>query len=266
MPDDNQDFNLEENEEEEESTEGEEEGSSTDDEEEENEEEDEDKKDKEGGEGTDDEIPEKFKGKTIKDVVKSYKELESMIEKKAREMATKMTGKQGKPAPVTKKETDDIMKEFEGIDFSKMKPAEFAKFIIEQSEKRAQAIARTTYDTVDQTRASVNKDIETTTKVWPQLKENEEFRDMVVAIIENEANKGEILPLKTACERVGKLMGLKAGETPKKEPEAKSRPKTGVERGTGAGGTDKETDEEKVVNGILGAGSNSTHKLGGLGI
>jgi hypothetical protein len=224
-----------------------------------------DDKDKGGEEGKDFEIPEKFKGKELKDVIKSYTELEQLIEKKAMQKAIELSGKNN-VKPVTKKEKDELAEELSKIDFSKMKPAEFAKYILEMSEKRAQEISRKTYDTVDQTKATVAKDIDEAQKVWPQLKENEGFKEMVIALIENSANAGKILPLKEACERVGKAMNLKQGETTKTEVKPVVRPKTGVERTSGGGGTEKQTDEEAVVAGILGAGSNSPHKLGGLGI
>jgi len=230
--------------------------------------------------GADDEftIPEKFKGKEAKDIAKSYVELEKQIEKKAAEKAREMLGK-NRPQKKDGEEDAAIKEAMKGVDFSKMKPEEFAAWLIKTVEARAQEIARNTYEAADSTKSAVQTEINTVTKTWPQLKENEGFRNMVLALIENKANKGEILTLKEACSQVGKALGQKPGGKPadgkngagegagdgkgkEGEGEGKPRPKTGVERPSGSGGGDRETDEEKVLAGLMGG--KTPGSLGGL--
>lgn len=217
-------------------------------------------------------LPEKFKGKTAEEIAKSYAELEGMIEKKATEKARDMIGKKHQ---VTKDDDAAIKEAMKGVDFSKMAPEEFAQWLIKTVESRAQEIARNTYDAADNTKTQVQNEINVVTKEWPALKENEGFRNIVLALIENRANKGEILTLKEACVEAGKAMGIKAGAKPAdgagkgagdgkgKDSEGATvvRPKTGVERSAGAGGNEKETDEEKVLAGLAPKAPGS---LGGL--
>jgi hypothetical protein len=227
----------------------------------------------EGADGADEfALPEKFKGKTAEEIAKSYAELEGMIEKKATEKARDMIGKKHQ---VTKDDDAAIKEAMKGVDFSKMAPEEFAQWLIKTVESRAQEIARNTYDAADNTKTQVQNEINVVTKEWPALKENEGFRNIVLALIENRANKGEILTLKEACVEAGKAMGIKAGAKPAdgagkgaedgkgKDGEGTTvvRPKTGVERQAGAGGSEKETDEEKVLAGLAPKAPGS---LGGL--
>lgn len=215
-------------------------------------------------------VPEKFKGKKMEDVAKSYVELEKSLEKK---VAAKVREEIAKARPTGKNKPGDddaIKKAMEGVDFSKMQPEDFAAWLIKTVEGRAQEIARTTYEAADTTKAAVQADINSVTKSWPQLKENEGFRELVLSRIENAANKGEILPLKEACAAVGKAMGLKPGakKAPadaggEEEAEPKPRPNTRVERPNGGGGGDKKTDEEAVLEGLLGGGK-APAGLGGL--
>ena len=218
--------------------------------------------DKEGEDGDDadekDEfvIPEKFKGKSSEEIAKSYVELEKNIQKKAADIAREQIAK-SRPAGKTTKDDNEAIKEaMKGVDFTSMKPEDFAAWLIKTVESRAQEIARNTYEAADNTKQQVQTEINTVTKSWPQLKENEGFRDMVLALIENHANKGEILTLKEACASVGKALGQKPtsktasgadsgagdGKDGKTTTDAKPRPKTGVERATGTGGGEKETE------------------------
>lgn len=221
------------------------------------------------GEGDDEKdefvIPEKFKGKDAKEVAKSYVELEKSINKKASDMARDMIAKQRPSGKTTKSDDSAIKEAMKGVDFTAMKPEQFAEWLIKTVETRAQEIARNTYEAADNTKTQVQTEINTVTKSWPQLKENEGFRNMVLALIENSANKGEILTLKEACTSVGKALGQKAtakpatatetgagGEkTDKTATETKPRPKTGVERATGTGGGEKQSDEERVLSGLM---------------
>lgn len=225
------------------------------------------------GEGADDEfvLPEKFKGKSAEEIARSYVNLEKNLEKKVADKVREEIGKARPGGKVTKTDDDAIKKAMEGVDFSKMKPEEFAAWLIKTVESRAQEIARNTYEAADSTKQQVQTEINTVTKTWPQLKENEGFRTMVLALIENAAAKGEILTLKEACKKVGAAMGVKPGAKPAEGGDGKGkdgegkRPRTGVERPSGSGGGERETDEQKVLDGLM-AGSGGPGKLGGLGI
>lgn len=240
-------------------------------------------------EGADDEagddgkfvMPDKFKGKKPEEIAKSYLELEKLIDKKATEKARGMnTGRKiVKPAAGATTDIETrIAKAFEGKDIKKLAPVDFAKIIgkviAEGVEERAQAIARSTYENADTTKAQVQKDIDAAVKTYPQLKENEGYRNMVVALIENASGQGKIMTLKEACAEVNKALGIKPGTKAAdagkdgKGKDGKKKPlRTDVEHAAGSEGGDKETDADKVLSGILGAGGKGTsNKLGGLGI
>ncbi len=209
-------------------------------------------------------LPAKFKGKESRDIAKSYVELEKSIEKKAMKRALELANVQ--PKEEEKEKTPEWINEsLKGVDFSSMKPEDFATFMLDKIESRAQEIAKTTYEAADSTKADVQQAIETASKDWPQLKEKEGFRDMVLTLIENSAGKGEILPLEDACTKVGDLMGIKKGEAPTepKKPEPKKDIRTGVEKSTGGGEGDNKTEEEKLLSGLM-QGNKNPNGLGGL--
>ena len=230
--------------------------------------------DKGEGDDADFVIPDKFKGKDAKAIAKAYVELEGLIEKKASKRARELSGGDRKIEKPKPGETPEWMKKaLEGVDFSKMKPEDFAKFMLTTIESRAQEIARNTFEAADSTKAQVQRDIDTVTKTWPQLKEHEGFRNIVLTLIENKASKGEILPLKEACKQAAKMLNMKPGDKKpadgegegdgKKDGEGeKKKPKLGLERGGGSGSGEKQTDEEKVLEGLLGGKTPGT--LGGL--
>lgn len=211
-------------------------------------------------------MPEKFKGKSPEDIAKSYQELEKMIEKKASERARQLEDAKRPKEEV--KDKDDVPEwiktAMKDIDFSKMKPDEFVKYLLTRVETRAQDIARGVYDQADTTKAEVQKDINSLSKSWP-LQTNEKFRSLVLTFIENAGMKGEIMPLKEACKKAGEVLDIKIGSVmqDKKVEEDKPKPKLGVERSAGAGGGDDKSDEDKVIDGLL-KGSTKGNSLGGL--
>lgn len=234
-------------------------------EEESTEEEEDDSDEEEETEDDDDEfeVPEKFKGKSPKEIIKSYQELEKLVGQRT---LTKGERKALKDAGLDRNDLgkmDDLKKVLEGTDFSKMSPAQFAQFIIDMTDKRAQAQAKEIYQNASTVKQAVNTEIKTATEKFPLLQTNKEFRDLVLAVIEADASRDEVTPIVTACEKVSAMMG--AGEKINKKKTIKKKAKrTPVERSTTGNETDKETDEDKVKSGILGAGS-PTDVLGGLG-
>lgn len=233
------------------------------------EDEDEDKEDEEEGKDEDDdedeeEVPEKFKGKTTKEVIKAYQELETLIEKKSLKKAQELiaSGKV-KGASGTDKEIADELEDLEKMDFSKMDPKSFAKMMDRRIQLQATQIAREMFQNNTKISASVNSEIKEAQKNFPQLKENKDFRDMVITVIEDAERKGKFVSLKEACERVAKATGT----VEKKEEKKEKKPlRTAVERTRGSDTEENKSEDDKVLDGIVNAGGGKTGKLGGLGI
>lgn len=221
----------------------------------------------------DESIPEKFRGKSPEDVVKSYVELEKMIAKKAEELANDMLRKKGITLTTEQKKdvkevADDI--DFSKMDFSKMKPEDFAKWIIGEVDKRAEAKARHIVTQTSTTQETVRNEIREAQTKHPHLKENQEYREAVLSFIENASARGETMTLEDACQKVDKLMGVTATPptppTEEKKEEKKPVLRTGVEKSTSNDGGNNQSEEERVKSGILGAGGPARGPMGGLGI
>jgi len=230
-------------------------------------------KDDEDGEG--DDPMAKFKGKTAEQVIEMYKNLEKTIDKKANVKAQELvkTMTKGKKKPAGEKTDAELEKELEQTDFSKMTPKQFAKWTLDQINKRAMNKAQEIFEQASNVKAAVSREIKEAQRSHPHLKENAEYRDIVISLIESAGAKGKTLTLKEACEKADKAMGIK----PKKKDDdgkeedkgedgkGKKKPRTGVEKTQGTDGKENETEEEKVRKGIMGGGQNKSD-LGGLGI
>jgi hypothetical protein len=266
------------------SAEGEEEEENSPEEEEENEEgeEEEEEGSDEGEEGEDGEftMPDKFKGKSAEEIAKAYANLERKVDatalKKAQDLLQKGGGLRKKDgSKPTKKELDDFEEELKKVDFTKMKPDEFARWMNQRIMVQATRIAQGIFERSTALKQSVSKEITEATKVHPHLKDNESYREIVISMIEAAAGRGETLTLKEACKKADKAMNIKPGDKPKPKEEGeeeeegdeekpKKKPKTGVEKPEGGAGDKEKTDEEKVKEGLLSGGSSSG--LGGLGV
>lgn len=200
----------------------------------------------------------KFKGKTEEELIEMYRNLETRIEKEAIRKAQAMLGKGGRPEGKGQTK-DDLLEEIETMDFSKMSPKEFASWILTNIEARAVKKAQETYDQSSKVKTAVERDIRETTKTHPHLKENKEYREIVISIIEAAAARNETITLKQACEKADKALNI---TKPVEKPAVKKR--TGVEKPAGTDSQPSMTDEERVKQGILGGGTKSG--LGGLGI
>lgn len=235
-------------------------------------EEDSDKEDEDEGKDEDEddeEVPEKFKGKTTKEVIKAYQELETLIEKKSLKKAQELiaSGKV-KGASGTDKEIADELEDLEKMDFSKMDPKSFAKMMDRRIQLQATQIAREMFQNNTKISASVNSEIKEAQKNFPQLKENKDFRDMVITVIEDAERKGKFVSLKEACERVAKATGTAVDKKVEKKEEKKEKKplRTGIEKTRGIDTDEDKSDEDKVTEGIMNAGGGKSGKLGGLGI
>lgn len=218
----------------------------------------------------DESIPEKFRGKSPTDVLKSYTELEKMITKKAETLATEMLQQRGvtlsdQQKKDVKEVTDDM--DLDKIDFTKMSPSDFARWIMGEVDKRAEAKARHIITQTSGVQESVRTEVRDAQEKHPHLKDNAEYRDAVLALIENASARGETMSLEDACQKVDKLVGItqpveKVGVEEKKPNLVK---RTGVEKTKPVDSGENMTEEERVKQGMLGAGGGKS-SLGGLGI
>jgi len=211
-------------------------------------------------------MPEKFKGKSAEEIAKSYTELEKMIERKAEERAAEILKEKSKEEAEEKIEEEEEITPpmIEGkVDFASMTPDQFAEWILQEVEKRAEEKAKKVYEESTKIKESVSTEIAEAQENHPLLKTSNEYRELVLAIIESAASKGEIVSLEDACKKVDALIGQKE-EIGKKEEEKLKKAKAVVEKGGGAPiiGT-PETEEERIRQ-ILSPKAPSG--LGGLGI
>lgn len=215
-------------------------------------------------EDDDSEIPEKFRGKSAKEIIASYQELEKLIGQRA---LGKGERKDLKDAGLGRKDLgsmEDMKKIIAETDFTKMDAQQFAQWMIDMSDKRATERAKEIYQTASTVQQAVRTEIEEATTKFPLLKSNREFRDLTLAVIEADASRGTVTPIIEAAQKVSAMMGVQKKEEDAKK-NAQTRKRTAVETTQGGDGGKKDTDEEKVLKGILGGGKKST-ALGGLGI
>lgn len=216
--------------------------------------------DTESEEGSEDPLS-KFKGKSPEELIEMYKNLEGMIDRKASERAQEILAKGGNVRPKAKPaegEDQDLLELVENTDFTKMSPKEFAKWMLGQVDKRALAKAQDLYDQNNRVKEAVSREIRDASKEFPRLKDSAEYREMVIAVIESAAGRGETVSLKEACKKVDRALGGQA------KPEEKKKPRTGVEKPTGTDSKPPESEDDQVIKGLRG--TVSTGPLGGLGI
>ena len=116
---------------------------------------------------------------------------------------------------------------------------------------------------------SVAQEIREAKKDHPLLKTNAEYRELVLALIDNAAQKGVHMPLKEACAKVDAFSGTAKGETTTTEKERTrlKKAKAVVERGGGSSASpdDGKGAETKRLESVFGTGG-SKSPLGGLGV
>jgi len=230
----------------------EEESSETDPEEVEEEEEDEEEGD----------IDDKFKGKTAKEVVDMYRNLESSVDKRAVKKAQELLAKSGLKLTDMPKKEEEEEDDFDLTDeqIKKMTPREFAKWADGRIAKKATKIASDQIARSNEVRRNVSKEIAQTLIKHPHLKTNKEYRAIVLDSIEASKSRGKNLSLKEACAQVDKAMSIKVEE----KKEVKKKPRTAMEKNEGID-PKPEKDKDDVVQGIMDAGGKGGQKLGGLG-
>jgi hypothetical protein len=214
-----------------------------------------DDQDKGAGDGDQFSMPDKFKGKSVEEVAKSYSELEKMHSQKIAELQ-KQIEENKKPAENGKGND----KPDEGDqDWEKMTPAQFAKAIIAEAKKTSQGV----YQEVNQTKTEVGKEIAEAKKDYPNLIKNQAYKETVVAIMEASASQGKIMRLKDACEKVEALIGEKQKITDNEEKRMKQTKAQIETMGGSPSGGGKESEETRIKNGMMRGGGGT---LGGLGI
>ena len=253
--------------EEEKDDEEEEEGDETEDDEKEEdaEEEDEEEGKKKDDEGKDDEKdkpkikdPARWHGKSREDVIREIESIESKKEtKKEDDGKKKETGK--------KKDKEDDIEIPSNEELAKMSPKEFVQWVLKHISSKVD----TTVQERTAVQQSVAQEIREAKKDHPLLKTSAEYRELVLALIDNAAQKGVHMPLKEACAKVDAFSGTAKGETTTTEKERTrlKKAKAVVERGGGSSASPDEGKggEAKRLESVFGTGG-SKSPLGGLGI
>ena len=174
------------------------------------------------------------------------------------------------PAPVKedkagKENEDDELKIPGDEEFAKMTPKQFARWVMDNVKN----LVGKTYDARSQMRDSVAQEIRDAQKDHPLLKASSEYRELVLALIESASQKGAVLSLKEACEKVDAFAGKGQGDEKVSDDDKirLKKAKAQVERGAGAPaspGEDKDSEDRRLES-IFGTGG-AKSPLGGLGI
>lgn len=212
----------------------------------------------------------KFKGKSKKEIMQSYRNLERSIGTKAQEMAQAILKRKGVKAKPNAGDEEDVDFDLGLTDeeIAKMKPGEFGKHISKKILEKATEIAHNTIERTNEVRGNVSREIREATEAHPHLKENADYREIVINMIEAAAGRGEALSLKEACKKADKAMNI----TPKKKEggdgdgiKKKKKNRMAVEKPGGSDGGKVKSDADRVREGLLG-GKTSTEMLGGMGV
>jgi len=244
-----------------------EEGDETEDDEEEEEAEEEDDEEgkKKDDEDKDDEKdkpkikdPSRWHGKSREDVIREIESIESKKEtKKEDEGKKKETGK--------KKDKEDDIDIPSNEELAKMSPKEFVQWVLKHISSKVD----TTVQERTAVQQSVAQEIREAKKDHPLLKSSAEYRELVLALIDNAAQKGVHMPLKDACAKVDAFSGTAKGETTTTEKERTrlKKAKAVVERGGGSSASPDEGKggEAKRLESVFATGG-SKSPLGGLGV
>lgn len=203
--------------------------------------------------------PERWHGKSREDVIR---EIESIENKKG-----KGEGDDKKKDKETDKKKTKVGKiEIpSNEELSKMSPAQFVEWVL----KHIQSQVDTTVQERSAVQQSVSQEIREAKKDHPLLKTSAEYRELVLALIDNAAQKGVHMPLKEACAKVDAFSGTGKGETTTtdKERTRLKKAKAVVERGGGSSASpdDGKGGETKRLESVFGTGG-SKSPLGGLGV
>lgn len=204
----------------------------------------------------------RWHGKSREEVIKEYEQLE---QKHDQDTGRKQRAKDGTEKPA---EGSAGLQMPSDDELSKMSPKKFVEWIIGQVEQKVSQ----TYESKTQIRDSVAQEVRTASKDHPLLKSSPDYRQLVLSLIDGAAQKGTVMPLKEACEKVDAFVGAVKGEDKKVTDAEKTRlkkAKAQVERGAGgapsSSGEDKGA-EDKRLESVFGTGGSTKSPLGGLGV
>lgn len=204
--------------------------------------------------------PARWHGKSREDVIR---EIESIEANKGKEK----DGQKTKTKTTVKKKTEEGEIEIPSDEeLSKMSPSQFVSWMW----KHIQSQVTSTVQERAVVQQSVTQEIREAKKDHPLLKTSPEYRELVLALIDNAAQKGVNMPLNEACEKVDAFSGTVKGDTTttEKEKTRMKKAKTAVERGGGSSASPDEGSkgaEKKRLESVFGTGG-SKSPLGGLGV
>jgi len=201
--------------------------------------------------------PARWHGKSREDVIREIEALESKKGAKGTEVKKKEADKKkGKAGDIEIPSNEEL---------SKMSPADFVAWVL----KHIQSQVDSTVQERTAVQQSVSQEIREAKKDHPLLKTSAEYRELVLALIDNAAQKGVHMPLKEACAKVDAFSGTAKGETTTTEKERTrlKKAKAVVERGGGSSASPDEGKgaETKRLESVFGTGG-SKSPLGGLGV
>lgn len=207
----------------------------------------------------------RWHGKSREEVIKSFEELEKQVEE-SKNKKPEPEEKQEEPEKQKQKTTSHELEIPSDEDLAKMTPKGFAEWMINTVGKMVEK----TYDQRGKVKEAVSAEIREVQKDHPLLKTNQEYREMILALIDAAAQKGTVMPLKEACLKVDAMIGRVKGDDNKITDEDKARlkkAKAQVERGAGAPALPGEEKgaEQKRLETIFGTGR-SKSPFGGLGV
>lgn len=207
----------------------------------------------------------RWHGKSREEVIKSYEELEKQAQD-SKEKKSESASDTEKPQDQKQKKAGEELEIPTDEELAKMTPKGFAEWMINTVGKMVEK----TYDTRGKVKEAVSAEIREAQKEHPLLKTNQEYREMILALVDAAAQKGTVMPLKDACAKVDTMIGRVKGDDNKITDEDKARlkkAKAQVERGAGAPastGEEKGAEQKRLEN-IFGTGR-SKSPFGGLGV
>lgn len=216
-------------------------------------------------------VPEKFIGKPVSELVKSYMGLETKLGDPARSNNARQ---QLKDAGLSEKALDKLgnldeetLKKIEGMDFTEMGPAEFAQVIIGITQAHSQNQIQQLVEQQQRTQNMVRNEVAEAKEEYPLLASSPEYRQAVLNVVTVAEQQGQEITLKDACaqvqtqlEAINTTLGYAKPEVQQKKDKGS---KAQVETETPTPAVPGDDEATSVKNAILNAGSGMS-PIGGL--
>lgn len=218
-------------------------------------------------------VPEKFQGQPVSKLIESYMGLEKRMGDPSRSNNARQ---QLKDAGVSEKALDKIgeldaetIKKIEAMDFTEMKPADFAKAMAGIIQANSQQHIQSYIAQQTQVQKTVRSEVAEASEEYPLLKSSPEFRQAVLNVVGSSEAQGQEMTLKEACGIVdGQIKAINQSmgyASPEKEAKKSKAKRTTVETDTPTKTPTDNSDETNVKNAILNAGQSMGSPIGGLG-